>query len=90
MGVSGVLDRYRQIQPRVLVAETCQDYAGKHNDLMPKWREVVHDLFDYGLETVVFVPGVGETASRYDIPRRFVVMFSVDQVADLVFPIVQH
>ena len=72
MGVPGVLDRYRQIRPRILIAETCQRYAGKHIDLMPKWTEVVDKLRDYGLETVVLVPGVGDARSKPSIPGRYV------------------
>ena len=84
MGVSGVLDRYRQIQPRVLIAETCQRYAGKHIDLMPKWSEVVKELSKYGLETVVFVPGVGELEREFNIPKRLSVYLSHNLIIDFL------
>lgn len=85
MGVSGVLDRYRQIQPRVLIAESCQRYAGKHIDLMPKWSEVVKELSKYGLETVVFVSGVGESDRKFNIPKRSSAYLSYNFITDSRF-----
>ncbi|KAI0321066.1 acetoacetate-CoA ligase [Amylostereum chailletii] len=57
MGAQGVLDRYRQIQPKFIFAETEAVYAGKFIDLLPKVTTVVQDLTGLGLEHVVLLPG---------------------------------
>ncbi|KDR75136.1 hypothetical protein GALMADRAFT_140674 [Galerina marginata CBS 339.88] len=56
MGTQGVLDRYRQIQPKFVFAETEVLYAGKVVDLLPKIAEVVQDLSTSGLERAVLLP----------------------------------
>ena len=61
MGTKGILERYRLIQPRLIIAETCYSYAGKHIDMMPKLSEVARDLKDHGLERLVLVTGAGDT-----------------------------
>lgn len=52
----GVLDRYRQIQPKFVFAETEIFYAGKPVDLLPKVAEVVHDLANWGLQKAILLP----------------------------------
>ncbi len=52
----GILDRYRQIRPKLFFAESHVQYAGKVIDQMPKVREVVADLLGYGLEGAVVLP----------------------------------
>lgn len=61
MGAKGVLERYRQIQPRLILAETCVVYAGKHIDVTEKLREVSIELQDFGLKKLVLVKGARET-----------------------------
>ncbi|KAF8160731.1 acetoacetyl-CoA synthetase [Crassisporium funariophilum] len=56
MGTQGVLDRYRQIQPKFVFAETEVLYAGKIVNLLSKVTEVVQDLSDKGLECAVLLP----------------------------------
>ncbi|KAF4567314.1 hypothetical protein EYR40_006311 [Pleurotus pulmonarius] len=56
MGKQGILDRYRQIRPKLFFAESHVQYAGKVIDQMPKVREVVADLLNYGLEGAVVLP----------------------------------
>ncbi|HEU4988241.1 MAG TPA: acetoacetate--CoA ligase, partial [Gemmatimonadaceae bacterium] len=53
-GVNGVLDRFGQIAPRVLVATAAYKYAGKLIDCMPRVREIAARLPD--LARVVIVP----------------------------------
>lgn len=54
--LQGVLDRYRQIQPKLVFAETEVVYAGKTIDLMPKVTEVALDLQDKGLQRTILLP----------------------------------
>ncbi|KDQ27491.1 hypothetical protein PLEOSDRAFT_1064819 [Pleurotus ostreatus PC15] len=56
MGTQGILDRYRQIRPKLFFAESHVQYAGKVIDQMPKVREVVADLLNYGLEGAIVLP----------------------------------
>ncbi len=59
-GVNGVLDRFGQIQPRVLLAAAGYRYAGKTIDCMPRVREVVDRIPE--IERVVIVPHEGVAA----------------------------
>ncbi|KJA27864.1 hypothetical protein HYPSUDRAFT_35033 [Hypholoma sublateritium FD-334 SS-4] len=56
MGTLGILDRYRQIQPKFVFADTEVLYAGKKVDLLPKIAEVVQHLSVHGLERAVLLP----------------------------------
>ena len=51
-----VLERYKQIQPRLLFAETEVMYGGKAIDLMPKVTEIVTNLTSHGLQRVILLP----------------------------------
>ncbi len=53
-GVKGVLDRFGQIQPKVLFAADGYRYAGKSLDSLARLRGILHDLKE--LEKVVVVP----------------------------------
>lgn len=64
MGAQGILERYRQIRPCLLIAETSSVYAGKRVDLVPKIREVAKDLANHGLKKVVLVSGAGREDER--------------------------
>jgi acetoacetyl-CoA synthetase len=66
MGPQGILDRYTQIRPRVIFAETEIVYAGKANNQLPKVREVVRGLNGKGLERVVLLPSI-KTLKEVDI-----------------------
>lgn len=73
MGAPGVLDRYRQIRPRMLIVERSYRYGGKRIDLMERWKRVVDELRKFGLEQVVVVPGVGDKdADEGELPLRYV------------------
>jgi acetoacetyl-CoA synthetase len=63
-GVQGVLDRFSQIEPRVLVAADGYFYNGKHVDVRDRIAEIVSRL--PSVERVVIVP---YTSGRPDITR---------------------
>ncbi|KZS98600.1 acetoacetyl-CoA synthetase [Sistotremastrum niveocremeum HHB9708] len=56
MGVSGILDRYRQIRPKFVFSETEVLYAGKQISIIPKIVQVANDLAHHGLERVIVFP----------------------------------
>ncbi|EPQ56899.1 acetoacetate-CoA ligase [Gloeophyllum trabeum ATCC 11539] len=56
MGTQGILDRYRQIQPKFLFFDTEVVYAGKTFDLLTKISEVAKDLVPRGLQHVILLP----------------------------------
>ncbi|KAI0044984.1 acetoacetate-CoA ligase [Auriscalpium vulgare] len=58
MGVQGVLERYRQIQPKFIFSETEVSYAGKDINLVPNVLEIVKDLTSRGLARVILLPSV--------------------------------
>ncbi|KAJ7646856.1 acetoacetyl-CoA synthetase [Roridomyces roridus] len=58
MGTQGVLDRYRQIKPKLVFAETEVAYAGKHINLLPKITEVFRDLRNFGLQQAITLPSL--------------------------------
>ena len=64
-GVQGVLDRFGQIEPRVLVSVDGYFYGGKPHDVRPRVAEVVRAL--PSLEHVVIVPYVDRDPSISDI-----------------------
>src|SRR5688572_4330400 len=59
-GVTGVLDRFCQIRPKVLFSVNSVIYNEKEHDHIDKLKIVVEKLKDEGLEKVVIVPFVGE------------------------------
>ena len=81
-GVQGVLDRFGQIEPRVLVTADGYFYGGKTHDLRSKVSKVVPDL--PSLERVVVVPYVEETPGLEAIPHAIPwAEFVAGPVADL-------
>ena len=66
-GVQGVLDRFGQIAPRVLIAADGYFYGGKTHDSLARVREVVQQLPT--VEQVVVVPYVEPAPSLSDIPN---------------------
>ena len=62
-GVQGVLDRFGQIEPRVLIAADGYFYGGKTHDLLPRIAEIARALPT--VQHVVVVPHV-ETAPAVD------------------------
>jgi len=77
MGPSGVLDRFRQIEPKVLFAVDGYRYGGKEFDRRETLREIVREL--PSVETVVLVPHLDAGAS-IDVPGRRTIPF-VDAIA---------
>ncbi|KAJ7191401.1 acetoacetate-CoA ligase [Mycena pura] len=58
MGAQGILDRYRQIRPKFVFAETEVAYAGKVIDLVPKMTLVIRELREHGLQHAVTLPSL--------------------------------
>ena len=66
-GVSGVVDRFGQIAPRVLFAVDGYRYAGKTIDLLARTADMVARL--PSVERVVIIPYLDERPSLSRIPR---------------------
>ncbi len=66
-GVRGVLDRFGQIKPRVLIAVDGYFYSGKPVDVLPRVREIAAQLPT--LERVVIVPYTRAKPPISDIPH---------------------
>ena len=68
----GVLDRFKQIQPKVIFSVDAVVYNGRSHDHMTKLRQVVDGLPE--LERVVILPYVRskEELDISDIPNRSV------------------
>jgi acetoacetyl-CoA synthetase len=66
-GVQGVIDRFGQTQPRVLLAVDGYWYNGKPVDCMPKLREIVARL--PGVETVVLTRYLDMNADSDNVAR---------------------
>jgi acetoacetyl-CoA synthetase len=58
-GVKGVLDRFGQIEPKVLFCADGYRYAGKEIDCLPRVREIVAQI--PAVEHVVVVPYLRDT-----------------------------
>ncbi|KAH6913876.1 acetoacetyl-CoA synthetase [Coprinopsis sp. MPI-PUGE-AT-0042] len=56
MGTQGILDRYKQIQPKFIFAEVETFYGGKRVDLLSKVKEVILDLEKRGLKQTILLP----------------------------------
>ena len=65
-GARGVLDRFGQIAPRVLIVADGYRYAGKRIDCLARTREIVESL--PGLECVVVVPFLDKTPDISTVP----------------------
>ena len=55
-GWRGVLDRFRQLQPRVLIATGGYQYGGKDFDRGAELGQIIEDLTPLGLEHVIYLP----------------------------------
>jgi acyl-coenzyme A synthetase/AMP-(fatty) acid ligase len=73
MGTSGILDRYRQIRPKILFASSETVYAGKTINITQKIADVVSDLraSGYGLETAVILRS-DRTGNLVQVPNWLV------------------
>ena len=65
-GVDGVVDRFGQIRPRVLVAADGYRYGGKEFDCLGRLREIAAGLD--GLERIVVVPFLNPAPGLGDLP----------------------
>jgi acetoacetyl-CoA synthetase len=66
-GVQGVLDRFGQIEPRVLVSTDGYFFGGKCLDVMPRLEQIVQSM--PSVEQTVIVPYSGTGSTRAAIPR---------------------
>jgi acetoacetyl-CoA synthetase len=71
----GILDRYKQIQPKFIFAETEAVYGGKTINLLPKIEAVAKDLVHVGVQRVILLDGIVSgkepSSSALDkIPKR--------------------
>ncbi|MFO1091625.1 MAG: acetoacetate--CoA ligase [Hyphomicrobiales bacterium] len=88
-GPAGILDRFRQIEPRVLVSYSGYVYAGKRHAMRAKLAEVVAAL--PSVELVIIVdegPAAGEPGLRNEVLLRDFTQGkpeSIRQYADLPF-----
>jgi acetoacetyl-CoA synthetase len=64
-GVQGVLDRFGQIEPKVLFAADGYHYGGKTIDLVPRLREIVDKL--PSVERVIVVPYIRAQSDVSDV-----------------------
>ena len=66
-GVQGVLDRFGQIEPKILFAADGYFYNGKTIDVLPRIRDIVRQL--PSLERVIVVPYTRRSPAIAGIPR---------------------
>ena len=66
-GVQGVLDRFGQIEPRVLFAADGYFYNGKTIDLLPRLKQIIDGM--PSVEKLVIVPYTQPRPQIADIPR---------------------
>jgi len=66
-GTKGVLDRFGQIAPKVLIAADGYWYAGKRIDCLPRLREIVGAI--PSLEAVWIVPYANASPEPGDVPH---------------------
>ncbi|KZT71816.1 acetoacetate-CoA ligase [Daedalea quercina L-15889] len=74
MGTQGILDRYQQIQPKIIFSESQVVYAGKVFDVVPKVSAVAKALVSHGLQSVVLLPSTStgkelSAARMIDVPK---------------------
>ena len=63
-GVKGVVDRFGQIEPKVLFSADGYRYAGKEIDSLSRVREIVREV--RSIRRVVVVPQLGETPGEFE------------------------
>lgn len=64
-GAKGVLDRFGQVQPRVLICADGYRYGGKEIDCLPRIREIVDAI--PSIERVVVVPFLRDALNAADL-----------------------
>jgi len=84
-GVHGVLDRFGQIEPRILFAADGYFYGGKTIDLLPRLRELAERL--PSVERLVVVPYTQPRPDLTSVPRGALFdAFTADfEAADIAF-----
>jgi len=82
-GINGVLDRFGQIAPKVLVTADGYHYAGKHIDSLERIRGVLDKL--PSVERVLVVPYVGGTPDLSGLPTAVLWEDYLTDAAELGF-----
>ncbi|WP_322867126.1 acetoacetate--CoA ligase [Aquicoccus sp. G2-2] len=62
MGQVAIVDRFRQIEPKVLIVQDGYVHGGKPHDRRAVWEDIAAEL--PGLEAKVMVPGLGEPVAK--------------------------
>ncbi len=85
-GVQGVLDRFGQTRPRVLVAADGYFYAGRAHALLPRLAEIVDQL--PSVERAVVVPYVAPHPALNGVPRAiaWAEFLAAGRPQDVTFP----
>ena len=67
------MDRYCQIQPKILFTDVEAPYDGRTIDLIPKITKVVRVLLNTGLQNVVSLPSSISGAEKIipNLPKRW-------------------
>ena len=67
-GIKGVLDRFSQIEPKIIFSTNGYCYNGKHYDLLKKLKSILKDLPT--VENVVLIDD--KTSSKIDFDEQFI------------------
>jgi len=81
-GVQGLIDRFGQIEPKVLIAVDGYYYNGKTLDCLAKVKEVVPHL--KGLEHIVVVPFIGDGKDANELPNS-ITSLDIKPESEVVF-----
>ena len=82
-GVEGVIDRFGQSRPKVLVAASSYEYNGKRHNLLPKIKEIT-DQLDF-IEKVVIVDFLDEKPDLSNISKAILWQDFVSQESTVEF-----
>jgi acetoacetyl-CoA synthetase len=78
-GLQGVLDRFGQIEPKVLVTSDGYTYNGKRYNIHKRVQELLLEI--YAIERVVLVPVLHETPSRAGLRGALLWSEAIDRPA---------
>ncbi|MBW1878507.1 MAG: acetoacetate--CoA ligase [Deltaproteobacteria bacterium] len=78
-GLQGVLDRFGQIEPKVLVTSDGYTYNGKRYNIQKRVQELLLEI--YAIERVVLVPVLHETPSRAGLRGALLWSEAIDRTA---------
>lgn len=82
-GIEGVVDRFSQTKPKVLIAAIGYEYNGKYIDLHDRLREIEKHL--PSLEKLILVDFLGKDISEIGFSRSIKYTKAIEAKADLAF-----